>query len=165
MTKEKNKFQLTEKYVPFILLLITVGAYIPLINQLGFYWDDWPMLWFKVTKGTEGFATAFDSDRPFLGYLYQLTAHLNNDPITWQALTVFFRWSVTAAFWWALKQLWPERKAEVFWISILLAVYPGFKQMPIVYVWLNAFIMLLEYILSFGMMLKAMQSGKKGWVI
>ena len=164
MTKEKNKFQLTEKYVPFILLLITVGAYIPLINQLGFYWDDWPMLWFKVTKGAEGFATAFDSDRPFLGYLYQLTAHLNNDPIIWQALTVFFRWTVTAAFWWALKQLWPERKAEVFWISILLAVYPGFKQMPIVYVWLNAFIMLLEYILSFGMMLKAMQSGKKGWV-
>ena len=76
MTKEKNKFQLTEKYVPFILLLITVGAYIPLINQLGFYWDDWPMLWFKVTKGAEGFATAFDSDRPFLGYLYQLTNHM-----------------------------------------------------------------------------------------
>ena len=165
--KEKSRtFYFTEKSVPFILLLFTIIAYIPLVSQLGFYWDDWPMLWFKVTKGAEGFATAFESDRPFLGYLYQLTAHLGNNPLVWQILTVFFRWTVTFAFWWMLRQLWPERKREVFWISMLLAVYPGFKQMPIVYVWMNAFIMLLAYILSYGMMLKAIKSGsKKGWIL
>ena len=165
--KDKNKsFHFTEKSVPLLLLLFTIAAYIPLVNRLGFYWDDWPMLWFKVTKGAEGFATAFESDRPFLGYLYQLTAHLDNNPLVWQVLTVFFRWTVTLAFWWMLRQLWPERKREVFWISLLLAVYPGFKQMPIVYVWMNAFIMLLAYVLSYGMMLKAIKSGsKKGWLL
>ncbi len=144
-----------------------MAAYIPLARQMGFYWDDWPMLWFKITRGAEGFAEAFTSDRPFLGHLYKLTAALlNDDPLLWQIMTVFFRWTVTAAFWWMLKLLWPARKREVFWISLLLAVYPGFKQMPIVYVWMNAFIMLLAYILSYGMMLKAAGSGSKtAWLL
>lgn len=166
MTEKKKGFYLTKKHIPILLLLVTIAAYVPLISQLGFYWDDWPMLWFKITKGAEGFATAFDSDRPFLGYLYQITARLSNDPLVWQGLTVFFRYTVTLAFWWMLRQLWPERKHEVFWISVLLSVYPGFKQMPIVYVWLNGFVLLLEYILSYGMMLKAISSqSKMGWLL
>ena len=167
MNKTKKFFQLNENTVPWLLLLFTLAAYIPLVTMMGFYWDDWPMLWFKVTKGAEGFATAFESDRPFLGFLYQATASLlSNRPLEWHILTVFFRWTVTLAFWWMLRQLWPERKKEVFWISMLLAVYPGFKQMPIVYVWMNAFIMLLAYVLSYGMMLKAISAGsRKGWVL
>lgn len=167
MCEKKNGFHLNEKHVPWLLLIFTLAAYIPLAAQMGFYWDDWPMLWFKITKGAEGFATAFDSDRPFLGYLYQLTAtFLSNHPLEWQIITVFLRWLITLAFWWTIKQLWPERKTEVFWISLLLAVYPGFKQMPIVYVWLNAFFMLLAYVLSFGMMLKAIGSKtKRGWIL
>ena len=167
MNKTKKFFQLNENIVPWLLLFFTLAAYIPLVTQMGFYWDDWPMLWFKVTKGAEGFATAFESDRPFLGLLYQATASLlSNRPLEWHILTVFFRWTVTLAFWWMLRQLWPERKKEVFWICTLLAVYPGFKQMPIVYVWMNAFIMLLAYILSYGMMLKAISAGsRKGWFL
>lgn len=165
MTKKNNKFLLSEKFVPFLLLIVSLAAYLPLVNQLGFYWDDWPMLWFKITKGAEGFATAFESDRPFLGYLYQLTASiLGNDPLQWQIGTVIMRWLVTMAFWWVLKQLWPDRKKEVFWISLLFAVYPGFKQMPIVYVWLNAFVLLFAYVLSYGMMLKAISSKGK-WLL
>ncbi len=166
MTK-KIGFHFKEKHVPWLLLIFTLAAYIPLATQMGFYWDDWPMLWFKVTQGAEGFAKAFTSDRPFLGNLYEFTAALlGNDPVVWQVITVLLRWTVTVAFWWMLKQLWPERKREVFWISMLLAVYPGFKQMPIVYVWLNAFIMLLAYVLSYGMMLKAISGGsKKKWIL
>lgn len=155
----KSKIRLTEKHMPWLLLLITLAAYLPLTAEMGFYWDDWPMLWFKINQGAEGFALAFTSDRPFLGNLYKLTASLlGNDPLQWQVMTVLFRWAVTVSFWWMLRQLWPDRKREVFWISMLLAVYPGFKQMPIVYVWMNAFIMLLAYVLSYGMMLKAIGS-------
>lgn len=155
----KNKFRLNEKHMPWILLVITLAAYLPLTAEMGFYWDDWPMLWFKINQGAEGFSQAFTSDRPFLGHLYKTTALLlGNDPLQWHLLTVFFRWTVTLSFWWMLKQLWPDRKREVFWISMLLAIYPGFKQMPIVYVWMNAFIMLLAYVLSYGMMLKAIGS-------
>ena len=164
---EKKKFRLTEKSAPWLLLIFTLAAYIPLVTQMGFYWDDWPMLWFKVTRGAEGFATAFDSDRPFLGHLYKLTASLLSfDPLEWQIMTVLCRWAVTAAFWWMLRLLWPDRKREVFWICMLLTVFPGFKQMPIAYVWMNAFVMLLAYILSYGMMLKAAGSGsRKAWIL
>ncbi len=153
---------LNEKTIPWVLLFFTLLAYLPLVNQMGFYWDDWPMLWFKITQGADGFLHAFDSDRPFLGALYKITAEIfGNKPLIWQIGTVFFRWTVTLAFWWMLKQLWPDHPKEVFCISLLLSVYPGFKQMPIVYVWLNAFIMLLAYVLSYGMMLKAIRSGSK----
>ncbi len=167
MTEKKTKFRLTEKSVPWLLLLFSLAAYIPLAAEMGFYWDDWPMLWFKVTQGADGFVQTFTSDRPFLGYLYKATALLlGDDPLVWQILTVVSRWAVTAAFWWMLRLLWPERRREVFWISLLLAVYPGFKQMPIVYVWFNAFIMLLAYVLSYAMMLKAIGSrSAKGWIL
>ncbi len=167
MTENKSKFHFTEKFVPWLLLIFSLAAYIPLAAEMGFYWDDWPMLWFKVTQGADGFVETFTSDRPFLGYLYKTTALLlGDDPFVWQILTVLSRWAVTVAFWWMLKQLWPERKREVFWISMLLAVYPGFKQMPIVYVWFNAFIMLLAYVLSYAMMLKAAGSRSvKGWIL
>ncbi len=167
MTDKKNRFRLTEKYVPLLLLIFSLSAYIPLTAQMGFYWDDWPMLWFKVTQGADGFVQTFTSDRPFLGYLYKTTALLlGDDPFIWQILTVAARWAVTLAFWWMLRLLWPNCKREVFWISMLLAVYPGFKQMPIVYVWFNAFIMLLAYVLSYAMMLKAIGScSAKGWIL
>lgn len=167
MKLKKNGFCFRDKHVPWLLLIFTLAAYIPMAAKMGFYWDDWPMLWFKITKGAEGFASAFESDRPFLGYLYQLTAtFLSNNPLEWQIITVILRWLIALAFWWTIRQLWPERKQEVFWISLLLAVYPGFKQMPIVYVWLNAFFMLLAYVLSFGMMLKAIGSNsKRGWLL
>ena len=146
---------------PILILLFTFAAHIPLITQLGFYWDDWVMLYFKVTRGAEGFATAFDSDRPFLSYLYQLTSYLPNNPLVWQFLTVLARGTVAIAFWWLLDQIWPKQKKETTIIAILLAVYPGFKQMPIVYVWLNGLILLLAYILSFPLMLKSIETQNK----
>jgi len=160
--RKRYSFSYQEKWIPFILLIFTVFTYVPLIHTLGFYWDDWPMLWFDVTQGPQGFADAFTSDRPFLGYLYQLTgAVIGTEPLYWQILTVVFRWLVSCAFWWMLKLLWPEHKETSFWAAVLLTVYSGFKQMPIAYVWGNALIMLFAYVLSYGMMLKAITSAEK----
>ncbi len=155
----KEKFQFGNRLVPLILLILSVITFVPLIQKLGFYWDDWPMLWFEYTQGPQGFADAFTSDRPFLGYLYQVTgAIIGTDPLNWQILTVAFRWLVSCAFWWGLIQLWPEHHEEGFWMACLLTVYSGFKQMPIAYVWGNAFIMLFAYVMSYGMMLKAIRA-------
>ncbi len=164
--KSGKKFFISyqERWIPIILLLFTIFTYVPLIHTLGFYWDDWPMLWFDVTQGPQGFADAFTSDRPFLGYLYQLTgAVIGTEPLYWQMLTVVFRWLVSCAFWWMLKLLWPEHKETSFWAAVLLTVYSGFKQMPIAYVWGNALIMLFAYVLSYGMMLKAIAFAEKAY--
>ena len=164
---KKISFGIDEKFVPLILFFFTFLTYAPLISQIGFYWDDWPMLWFKITQGAEGFAEAFTSDRPFLGNLYQATAEILGDaPLQWQALTIFMRWAVSIAFWWMLKQLWPKQSEYVFWITLMATVYSGFKQMPIAYLWANALIMLFAYVLSYGMMLKAIRSSsRKAYVL
>ena len=73
---KNHRIRLTEKHVPWLLLFFTLAAYIPLTAEMGFYWDDWPMLWFKINQGAEGFAQTFASDRPFLGNLYKITASL-----------------------------------------------------------------------------------------
>lgn len=162
MIKEKlRRIQIDKKFAPLLLFAITLAAHLPLAAQMGFYWDDWVMLYFKETRGAAGFASAFDSDRPFLSYLYQLTSLLPNDPVVWQILTVFVRYLVALAFYWVLKQLWEDHDKEILWISLFLAVYPGFKQMPISYVWLNGFILLLSYVLSYGLMLKSLRSSNK----
>ncbi len=150
-----------DRAIPIFLLILTLLTYAPLIRSLGFYWDDWPMLWFDITQGPQGFAQAFTSDRPFLGYLYQFTgAVVGTDPLNWQIVAVLFRWLVSWAFWWMLRQLWPRHADETLWMTILLTVYSGFKQMPVAYVWSNALIMLFAYILSYGMMLKAIRSAE-----
>ena len=160
---KKNKWSFDDRWIPLVLLFLSVLAFVPLIRSVGFYWDDWPMLWFEITQGPQGFTQAFTSDRPFLGYLYQITgALIGTDPLNWQIVTVLFRWLVSCAFWWCLRLLWPKEKDKTFWIAALLAVYPGFKQMPIAYVWGNAFIMLFSYVVSYGLMLKAIASAENG---
>ena len=53
-------------YVPIALLGFTLLAYAPLISTLGFYWDDWPLIWFGHLLGTEGYLEVLAGDRPFL---------------------------------------------------------------------------------------------------
>lgn len=158
---KKNKWSFDDRWIPLVLLFLSVLAFVPLIRSVGFYWDDWPMLWFEITQGPQGFTQAFTSDRPFLGFLYQITgAIVGTDPLNWQIVTVLFRWLVSCAFWWCLRLLWLKEKDKTFWIAALLSVYPGFKQMPIAYVWGNAFIMLFAYVISYGFMLKAIASAE-----
>lgn len=162
-SEQKQPGSQKELSVPFFLLLITLITYAPLIRQLGFYWDDWPMLWFELTQGPQGFLQAFTIDRPFLGYFYYLTAILfGSDPLVWQIVTVLSRWLVAWAFWWLLKQLWPGNRYIAIGGAILLTTYSGFKQMPIAYVWGNALILLFLYVLSYGLMLKAISHAENG---
>ena len=165
MREKLKKFHIGSEYEPLIVLLFTLAAHIPLAAQLGFYWDDWPMLYFKLTRGAAGFASAFNSDRPFLSYLYQLTSFLPDNPAIWQILTVLVRWLLSLSFIRILKQLWDGHDKEILWMGILLAVYPGFKQMPIVYVWLNGFILLLAYVLSYVMMLESLRGCGRSRII
>ncbi|MBQ6518633.1 MAG: hypothetical protein IJI14_07935 [Anaerolineaceae bacterium] len=159
MLRKIKNFSFTEKTAPLLLFLAALASYIPLVTMVGFYWDDWPMLYFKVTRGAAGFANAFDSDRPFLSYLYQITSHLPDNPLIWQILTVLLRSWIAVLFWHVLTMLWKGRKREPLWAGILLAVYPGFKQMPIAYVWMNGMILLLFYVLSWEFMLLSLHSG------
>ncbi len=49
----------TAKSSPFALLILCLLVFVPLIYRLGFYWDDWPSIWFLHFWGPASFKEGF----------------------------------------------------------------------------------------------------------
>ena len=123
---------LTRYRVPLVLFAACVAAYALFAPSLGFYWDGWPFVWISETYGSEGLTRYFSTNRPFWGWLYQLTTPLiGSSIILWQLFGVITRWFSGIAFWALLKRLWPKQPEAVNWAALLFVLYPGFSQSPI----------------------------------
>ncbi|MBN2555639.1 MAG: hypothetical protein JXA97_06840 [Anaerolineales bacterium] len=146
-----------DKYFPVYLLAICVLAYGLLIPLLGFYWDDWPMLWFLHALGPGGFDQVWAMDRPLVGMLFQLsTAIIGEVSWGWHVFALIARWVSLMAFWWALRELWPDRKQAARWVILLLAVYPGFQQQSIGVIYSHYFLVMAFVGVSWASMLAAL---------
>ncbi len=156
------------KYTPCAILVFMIASFGVLIPSLGFYWDDWPMIWFGHLTGTSGYIDALASDRPFLAGIYLITTSiLGSTPGAWHILALLSRWLTAFTLWWTLKKLWPDNEEQVAWIALLFAIYPGFKQQSIAVIYSNGFFLLTAQFLSFGLMLQAIktQSQRKYWLL
>ena len=150
-TKTRLALIFSKLYVPIFLLGLTLLAYAPLIFSLGFYWDDWPLIWFGHLLGSQGYLEVLAGDRPFLAGVYFFsTSILGDSPLQWHIFGIITRWVVTLSAWWALSKLWKNKPQQVFWIAALFAVYPGFKQQPISVIYSNGYLLLIAFFLSFG---------------
>src|SRR3990172_7390272 len=67
--------------LPVVLLVVAILAFGLFIPWLGFYWDDWPSIWFLHLLGPLGFRDVFASDRPFLGQLFILSTGILGEKI------------------------------------------------------------------------------------
>ncbi|MBI9034462.1 MAG: hypothetical protein JEZ03_08335 [Bacteroidales bacterium] len=162
------------KSVPVTLLIFCIASFGLLIPTLGFYWDDWPMIWFSFSQGPLGFPAAFAGDRPFLSIVYVITTtFLKFNPISWQIFSLLTRWLLAWATFWTLNQIWHDSedsqnsnifKKVNFWIALLVAIYPGFKQQPISVVYSNGLVLLISYVLSFGFMARTIHHIGNKWV-
>ena len=152
---------LNQYCVPLALLVLCFMAFGLLIPSLGFYWDDFPMIWFGHLLGSAGYLETLSSDRPFLAGIYLITTSiLNSTPIQWQILGILSRWITAVVLWWSLCNLWPKHTRQISWVAFLFAVYPGFKQQPISVIYSNGFILLAFYFLSWGLMVLAHRKPK-----
>lgn len=149
---------------PLFLLGITVMAYGLLLPWLGFYWDDWPMQWFLQALGPESFDQVWAMDRPLVGLLFQATMALFGAvPLRWHLFGLLTRWLSLLSFGWALRELWPERRTQIRWILLLLAVYPGFQQQAIAVIYSHYFIILAMVGISWASMLAALHR-RRPWL-
>lgn len=115
-------------FFPLLLLIVIISAYGLLIPWLGFYLDDWYIIWFRHFFGSAAFSNFFGQDRPFLAWIYIiLTPILGDSPIGWQTFAVFTRWLLGLAAWDLFKQIWPERKVEPALGALLFSIFPGFQ--------------------------------------
>ncbi len=113
------------------ITLTTIITYAALIPQLGFYRDDWYLVWTAQTQGTEGILSLFRGDRPFDGWLYVLDFWMMGvSPLAWHIYALCIKLFSAFAFLWLMRSLWENRKLQTTFITLLFVVYPGFYQQP-----------------------------------
>lgn len=105
--------------------LLTYGLSIP---KLGFYYDDWFMLWSGATRGADSLIPLFSLDRPFMGMIYSVFFRMFGDTIAgWHWLALLFRVMGAMAFYWILNLAWPRRNKSLYVpAAMLFVVFPGF---------------------------------------
>jgi hypothetical protein len=159
-----KRLSFSERTIPIALFFTCFLAYGVLIPWLGFYWDDWPYIWFAKTLGASGFADVFSNDRPFLAILYSINLPLlGTNPIVWQVFALIWHWLASLMFWMVFRLLWPERPRQAFWASMLFVVYPGFGQQWISVIYSEAFIILAAFLASLALMMAVVRNKIRFW--
>jgi hypothetical protein len=150
---------------PLLLLGISLAVYGLFIPFLGFYWDDFPYLWFRHVSGVSGVMGAIALDRPLLAAFYGLPMSLlGGQPWVWQIAAVFARWFFSLSMYAFLRTLWPEKKNEMKLIALLLMVFPGFSQQWISVIYTHVFIVMGLYFYSLVLFARNIRSRKFGWL-
>ncbi len=114
-----------------MILIISIITFLPFIHQLGFYGDDWIMLWGFVTSGSEKVASIYATDRPFTGLVVgQIIKLLGTNPINWQIFIFALRITGTLLFYWLVRTIWKSQALPALLMTLIFATYPGFSQTP-----------------------------------
>ncbi len=160
-----ERFTFNGRSVPVALIILTILAYGLLIHRLGFYWDDWPWIWWSHFFGTEGLLQIDQGYRPLSGVILWLGGlAAGKSPIVWQAINLIYRGFAGVAFWWALTKIFPGRLERTVWIAFIFLVYPGFGQQ---FVSINSSRHILPmgfFFLSIGFMAWAIQKKTRYWL-
>ena len=150
-----------EIFIYFWFFFLCVLCYGILIPFLGFYWDDLPYLFQYHSFGISGFPEFVSSDRPFSAWIFMLTTGLFKfNPLGYHLLAFFLRFVGVVLFYLILKELWPNKKAFIFFSSSIFAVYPGFLQQPIALIYCHHFSVLAIFLFSILLMIKVAKSEK-----
>jgi len=165
---KRMQFQkiLQKKWVyPLSLFLIMLIAYGLQITKLGFYWDDWQALYLSRFDNIRAYWDFFLFDRPISAWTYIITMPvLGLHPLAWQLFTLLIRWLSVMGLVWALSGVWPQRRWQVQWMGLLLAIFPGFTQQAISVAYSQHFITYALFTLSLAGMVAAALQPKKYWI-
>ena len=112
----------------FLTTLITYGLH---LSHLGYYHDDWYLLWSGAARGAASIIPLFESDRPFMGVIYSQVYRLLGDTVLyWHLYALLWRFLGALAFFWMTRLLWPRQRYLASVATILFLVYPGFLSQP-----------------------------------
>jgi len=152
-------------FYPALLLAVMLLTYGIQFPRLGFYWDDWQVIFLSHQSSPSAYWDYFIYDRPFSAWTYSVTMPvLGLYPLRWQMFTLLARWAAILGFCWALRGVWPERRREVHWIGMLLAVFPGFLQQPVSVAYSQHFIAAALFAFSLAFMVQAVREPRRFWV-
>ncbi len=159
--KKLSAFLTSRKFTPWLLLLLTLLSFGLMVPFMGYFMDDWYLIWFKHTFGALQFPAYFAFDRPLMGYFYIVAnAFLFNSesPLVWHLFGLLMRWVCTLALWQFLNTLWPKNNKQNTWVALLAAVFPGFTQHWFIFMYCFSYFCLASLFVSFTLMIKALGS-------
>lgn len=145
--------------VIFGLGVLAFGLNIP---RLGFYWDDWPWVWFSHVTGPEGMLQIDIEHRPISGVVLWVGSILfGESPVGWQIYNLVWRILGAFSFAWVLRKIWPNNKNQVVWVSLVFIIYPGFEQQFVAVNNSRHLFPLITFFLSLGFMVSAVKTHKR----
>ena len=138
------------------LLTLSVIVYGSFFGRLGFYWDDWPVVYAYQSFGTSGLKEYFANDRPFSAIIYSLLFPILGESATlWFFVGLALRVLCSAILFLCLAATWPRQRETVWVFSVLLLLYPGFSQQAIAITYVPQFVSLLLYSASLAVTVAA----------
>jgi len=167
MKQTIQSFFENETFVAILLILLTTGiTYGVSIPGLGYYHDDWFVLWSGQARGAQSLIQLFSTDRPFMGVVYSfLYRFLGDTIINWHLYALLWRFLGGLAFFWILRLIWPKQKYMTTLMAVLFIVYPGFLSQPNANTKQNHLYGFGTALLSIALMLQGMKTNKRGWKI
>lgn len=154
----KNIFDRTKQItlpvstIPLALFFILSIAFGLLIGQLGFYGDEWNMVFEYITRGTRGLAEYLYYDgHPTATWSYIASFQLLGiNPIAWHLYNLVWRWLAVVGFWLVLKELWPQRRLKTLMAAVFFALYPqfyldSFHAVSYFEVWMGYFLLWMSF--------------------
>jgi len=165
--KKVIAFITSRKFTPWLLLILTILSFGLMIPFMGYFMDDWYLIWFKHTFGALQYPAYFALDRPLMGYFYVVANALlfnSESPLVWHIFGLLTRWVCTLALWQFLNTLWPKNNKQNTWVALLAAVFPGFLQHWIIVVYSFFYVCLAGLFFSFTLMIRALRSQKRFWL-
>ena len=160
-------FVTSRKFTPWLLLILTILSFGLMIPFLGYFMDDWYIIWFKHTFGALQYPVYFAFDRPLMGYFYIAANALlfnSETPLVWHIFGLLMRWVATLAIWQFLNTLWPKNNKQNTWVALLVAVFPGFIQHALIVMYSFSYFCLAGIFFSFTLMIKALRSRPNNWI-
>src|SRR5919106_3486109 len=168
MKSSIQKLLNNESFVAILLIFLTTAiTYGVSIPRLGYYHDDWFLLWSGQARSAESIIPLFAIDRPFMGVVYSFVYRLLGDTIVnWHLYALLWRFIGGLAFFWILRLLWPNHKRLTTLMTILFIFYPGFLSIPNANTKQNHLFGFASALLSSAMMLQALKTkGQAGKIV
>jgi hypothetical protein len=146
-----------------LILLVTALSYGILIPQLGFYRDDWYMLWTGQSNlGLSGIIQLFQTDRPLIGWTYAALFKLfHTNTLAWHSAALLCKAGTGLAVLWLMRLLWPTKRLETTCAALLFVLYPGFYQQPVAATFIIDLIGLNAAFISIALTVYALQTSNR----
>lgn len=152
-------------FYPVALLVIGLLAYAYQLAALGFYWDDWEVVFLLNSRSAPLLYGYFAFDRPFAWPYQVMYALFGLNPIAWHLVTLLLRWAGVLLLYLSLTQLWPRLEGYLRWVCALLLVYPGFFQQSISAAYQRHFTAFFLFMLSTYLMVLAVRHPSRAWYL